>query len=87
MGLVDFFLLDQFLAAPDMIRLKQLLVTLTSDKCASVETFVTANPAQSGLTNNEKEEVVQAAYEIDLNCPICTTPDDSKLFEKWATKP
>jgi hypothetical protein len=76
---------DQSLAAPDMIRLKQLLVKLTSDECAPVGPFVTTYPAQSGLANNEQEEVVQLAHEIDLNRPICTTPDDFKSFEKWAS--
>ncbi|KAI3092915.1 hypothetical protein CBS147333_10170 [Penicillium roqueforti] len=75
---------DQSLAAPDMIRLKQLLVKLASDEGASVGPFVT-NPAQSGLASNEQEEVVQVADEIDLNRPICTTPDDFKSFEKWAS--
>ncbi|KAJ6020105.1 hypothetical protein N7522_000180 [Penicillium canescens] len=76
---------DQSPAAPDMIRLKQLLVKLTSDEGASVGPFVTTNPAQSGLANNEQEEVVEAADEIDLYRPICTTPDDFKSFEKWAS--
>ncbi|KAJ6136910.1 hypothetical protein N7497_012162 [Penicillium chrysogenum] len=76
---------DQSPAAPDMIRLKQLLVKLTSDEYASVEPFVTTNPAQSGLANNEQEEVVQVADEFDLNRPICTTPDDFRSFEKWAS--
>ncbi|KAF3398203.1 hypothetical protein F1880_005613 [Penicillium rolfsii] len=63
---------DQSPAAPDMTRLKQLLVKLTSDECASVGPFVTTNPAQSGLANNEQEEVVQVT-------------DDFKSFEKWAS--
>jgi hypothetical protein len=76
---------DQSPAGLDMVRLKQLLVKLTSDECASVGPFVTTNPAQSGLANNEQEEVVQVADETDLNRPICTTPDDFKSFEKWAS--
>jgi hypothetical protein len=32
--------------------------------------------------SNEQEENV----EIDLEIPICTTPDDFKSFEKWASK-
>ncbi|GLI81852.1 hypothetical protein PoHVEF18_010244 [Penicillium ochrochloron] len=72
-------------AAPDLIRLKQLLVKLTSDECVSVGLPATTNPAQSGLAHNEQEEVVQVADEIDLNRPICTTPDDFKSFEKWAS--
>lgn len=69
----------------NVVRLKQLLVKLTSDECASVEPFVTTNPAQSCLANNEQEEVVQVADEFDLNRPICTTPDDFRSFEKWAS--
>lgn len=76
---------DQSPAAPDMIRLKQLLVKLTSDEYTLVRPFVTTNPAQSGLANNEQEEVVEVADEIDLNRPICTTPDDFKSFAKWAS--
>lgn len=76
---------DQSPAAPDMIRLKQLLVKLTSDECASVGPFAATDPAQSGLANNEQEEVAQAVDEIDLNRSICTTPDDFKSFEKWAS--
>ncbi|KAJ5991642.1 hypothetical protein N7522_011849 [Penicillium canescens] len=77
---------DQSPTGPDMVRLKQLLVKLTRDERASVGTFATTNPAQSGLADNEQEEVVvQVADEIDLNRPICTTPDDFKSFEKWAS--
>ncbi|KAJ5489169.1 hypothetical protein N7539_004059 [Penicillium diatomitis] len=76
---------DQSPGGPDMVQLKQLLVKLTSNECASVGPFVTNNPAQSGLANNEQEEVVQVADEVDLNRPICTTSDDFKSFEKWAS--
>jgi hypothetical protein len=76
---------DQSPAGPDMVRLKQLLVKLTRDERASVGLFVTTNLAQSGLANNEQEESVQVADEPDRNCPICTTPDDFKSFEKWAS--
>lgn len=76
---------DQSPAAPDMIRLKQLLVKFTSDECAPVEPFAATNPAQSGLANNEQEEIALAADEIDLNRSICTTPDDFNQFKKWAS--
>ncbi|KAJ5873293.1 ATPase AAA-type core [Penicillium solitum] len=76
---------DQSPAAPDMIRLKQLLVKFTSDECASVGPFAATDPAQSGLANNEQEEVTQVVDEIDLNRSIRTTPDDFNLFEKWAS--
>ncbi|CRL27366.1 unnamed protein product [Penicillium camemberti] len=65
--LFDVFLeKDQSPAAPDIIRLKQLLVKFTSDEFASVGPFA-------------------AADEIDLNRSICTTPDNFKSFEKWAS--
>ena len=68
-----------------LVRLKQLLVKLTRNERASVEPFATTNPAQSDLANNEQEEIFRAADEIDLNRPICTTPDDFKSFGKWAS--
>jgi hypothetical protein len=69
----------------DMVRLKQLMVKLSHDECASAELSLATKPGQSGLADNEQEEVVQVADEIDLNRPICTTPDDFKSFEKWAS--
>ncbi|KAJ6046919.1 hypothetical protein N7444_008173 [Penicillium canescens] len=68
---------DQSPPDPDMVR--QLL------ECASAELSMATNPAQSCCANNEKEEVLQGADEIDLNRQICTTPDDFKSFEKWAS--
>lgn len=76
---------DQSPAGLDMVRLKQLMVKLNHDECASAELSMATKPDQSGLANNEQEEVVQVADEIDLNRPICTTPDDFKSFEKWAS--
>jgi hypothetical protein len=76
---------DQSPPGPDIAQLKQLLLKLTGDERASVGPFVATNPAQSGLANIEEEEVVQVADEIDLNRPICTTPDDFRSFEKWAS--
>ncbi|KAJ6061001.1 hypothetical protein N7444_001697 [Penicillium canescens] len=70
----------------DMVRLNQLLVKLTGDECASAKLSVATKPAQSCPASNEQEGV-QVADEIDLNSPICTTPDDSKSFEKWASTP
>lgn len=77
---------DQSPLGLDMVRLKQLLVKLTRDERASVGPFVTTNPAQPCLADNEQEGV-QVADEIDLKNPICTTPDDFKSFEKWASTP
>lgn len=68
---------DQSSPDPDMIR--QLL------ECASAELSIAADPAQCCYTNNKQEELVQQADEIDLNRPICTTPDDFRSFEKWAS--
>jgi hypothetical protein len=78
---------DQFPPGPDMVRLKQLLVKLTRDECASAELFVATNSAQSCPASNKQGEGVQVADAIDLDSPICTTPDDFKSFEKWASTP
>ncbi|OQD78753.1 hypothetical protein PENANT_c084G10035 [Penicillium antarcticum] len=69
---------------PDMVRLKKFLVELTRDECASAELSVATKPTQSGPASNGQEGV-QVADGNDLNCPICTTPDDFKSFEKWAS--
>jgi hypothetical protein len=71
---------------PDMVRLKQFLVKLTRDECASAELSVATKPAQSCPPSNKQEEGVQLADAIDLDSPICT-PDDFKSFEKWASTP
>ncbi|GAB0139074.1 hypothetical protein EsDP_00007290 [Epichloe bromicola] len=78
---------EQSPSGPDMVRLKKLLVKLTRDECASAELSVATKPTQACLASNEKEEGVRVAYENDLNSPICTTPDDFKTFEKWASTP
>jgi hypothetical protein len=70
---------DQSPLSPDVVG--QLL------ECASAELSSATEPAQSCPTSNEQEEGVQVADETDLNSPICTTPDDFKLFEKWASTP
>lgn len=72
---------------PDMVRLKQMLVKLTSDEYASAKMSVATGPAQACPANNKQEEGVQVADAIDLDSPICTTPDDFKSFEKWASTP
>lgn len=69
----------------DMVRLKQLMVKLSHDECASAELSLSTKPGQSALADNEQEEVVQVADEIDLNRPTRTTPDDFKSFEKCAS--
>lgn len=54
-------------------------------ECVSAKLSM-AKPAQSSSVSNEQEGVMIASG-IDLKHPICTTPDDFKLFEKWATAP
>lgn len=78
---------DRSPPGPDMVRLNQLLVKLTRDECASAELSVTTKPAQSCSASNGQEENVQEADEINLKCPIYTTPSDFKSFEKWASTP
>lgn len=70
--------------SPDMVRLKKMLVKLTRDECALAELSVAFKSTQSGPASNEQEGV-QIADENDLNSPICTTPNDFKSFEKWAS--
>ncbi|CAG8017779.1 unnamed protein product [Penicillium salamii] len=55
-------------------------------ECASAELSLATKPGRSSSASNEQEENVQAVDKIDLDSPICTTPDDFKLFEKWASK-
>ncbi|KAI1829405.1 hypothetical protein CBS147337_9800 [Penicillium roqueforti] len=72
---------------PDMGELKQLLVKLTDEGYSSAGPAMATKPAQSSSASNEQEENIHAVDEIDLESPICTTPDDFKSFEKWASKP
>ncbi|EKV12768.1 hypothetical protein PDIG_42040 [Penicillium digitatum PHI26] len=65
---------------PDMVQLKQLLEKVIRKGYSSAE------PSQSCFFSNEKAEKVQAADGLDLESPICTTPDGFKSFEKWASK-
>ncbi|KAI3100989.1 hypothetical protein CBS147333_8294 [Penicillium roqueforti] len=77
---------DQSPPGLDIVRLKRLMVKLTDDECTSAELSLATKPARSSSTSNEQEENVQAVGEINLESPICTTPDDFKSFEKWASK-
>ncbi|KAF7166805.1 hypothetical protein CNMCM6106_002503 [Aspergillus hiratsukae] len=77
---------DQSPPGPDMVRLKQLLVKLARDECVSAELSMATKPAQSCFSNNEQAEMVQETDGPNLGSPICTTPDDFKSFEKWASK-
>ncbi|OQD95766.1 hypothetical protein PENVUL_c105G04986 [Penicillium vulpinum] len=77
---------DQSPPGLDIVRLKRLMVKLTHDECGSAELSLATRPARSSSASNEQEENVQAIDEIDLESPICTTPDDFKSFEKWASK-
>jgi len=78
---------DQSPPGLDMVRLKQLMVKLSHDECASAQLSLATKPGQSCSASNEQEEDVQVADGIDLKHPICTTPDDFKLFNKWAFTP
>ncbi|KAI2758257.1 hypothetical protein DTO006G1_6773 [Penicillium roqueforti] len=77
---------DQSPPGLDMVRLKQLMVKLTHDECGSAEPSLATKPVRSSSASNEQQENVQAIDEIDIESQICTTPDDFKLFEKWALK-
>jgi hypothetical protein len=77
---------DESPPGPDMVQLKQLLAELIHDEYASAELPVATNTAQSCSASN-KQEGVQVADEIALSSPICTTPDDLKSFEEWASIP
>ena len=77
---------DRSRSGLDIGRLKRLMVKLTHDESASAELSLATKPARSSSASNEQEENVQAVGEIDLESPICTTPDDFKSFEKWASK-
>ncbi|KAJ6035289.1 uncharacterized protein N7446_010049 [Penicillium canescens] len=63
---------------PDMVR--QLL------ECASAELSMVTKPDQSSSASNERGNV-PGPDGFDLKHPICTTPDDFKSFEKWASTP
>ncbi|KAJ5086722.1 hypothetical protein NUU61_008029 [Penicillium alfredii] len=71
---------DQCPPGPDVVRLKQLL------ERASVELSQAAEPSQSYFPDNEQAEKVQVADTLELETPICTTPDHFERFEKWASK-
>jgi hypothetical protein len=74
---------------PDMVQLKQLLEKVIRKGYSSAEPPVAnepSEPSQSCFSSNEQAEKVQAADGLDLESPICTTPDDFKSFEKWASK-
>ena len=63
------------------------LEKLIDDGHSSVGPAVATEPAQPRCASNEQEENFPAADKIDLKSPICTTPEDFKSFEKWASTP
>ncbi|OQE69864.1 hypothetical protein PENNAL_c0126G04017 [Penicillium nalgiovense] len=78
---------DHSQPGPDMVQLKQQLVKVIRKGYSSAEPPLAnepSEPSQSCFSSNEQAEKVQA--EDDLESPICTTPDDFKSFEKWASK-
>ncbi|KAJ5991667.1 hypothetical protein N7522_011874 [Penicillium canescens] len=77
---------DQPPSGLDIVQLKQLLVKLTRDELSLAELSVAIKPAQSCSASNEQENV-PGLDGFDRKNPICTTPDDFKSFEKWASTP
>ncbi|KAJ5277642.1 hypothetical protein N7524_003795 [Penicillium chrysogenum] len=80
---------DHSQPGPDMVQLKQLLVKVIRKGYSSAEPPVAnepSEPSQPCFSSDEQAENAQVADEIDLEIPICTTPDDFKSFEKWASK-
>lgn len=71
---------DQFSPGPDVVQLKQLLERVPSELSQETEL------SQSCVPSNEQAEKFQVADGLDLESPTCTTPDDFKRFEKWASK-
>jgi hypothetical protein len=55
-------------------------------ECASAELSMADKPAQSSSASDEQENVPGLGG-FDLKYPICTTPDDFKSFEEWASTP
>jgi hypothetical protein len=80
---------DHSQPGPDMVQLKQLLVDVIRKGYPLAEPPVSnkpSGPSQSCFSSDEQAEKVQTADGLDLESPICTTPDDFKSFEKWASK-
>jgi hypothetical protein len=69
---------DRFPPGTDVVR--QVL------ECASAELSIANKPAQSSSASNEQANV-PGPDRFDLKHPTCTTPDDVKSFEKWASTP
>lgn len=78
---------DNSQPGPDMGELKQLLVKFIRDEYSSGGSVSATKPAQYSFAINEQEVNAHAVDVIDLKTPICTTPDDFKSFEKWASSP
>ncbi|KAL2812908.1 P-loop containing nucleoside triphosphate hydrolase protein [Aspergillus cavernicola] len=72
---------------PDYRIILEKWEKLIDEGHSSVGPAVAIKPAQPPCASKEQEENVQAVDEIDLKSPICTTPEDSKSFEKCASTP
>lgn len=72
-------------SGPDVVQLKQLLMKLFHDEYSSAKSLAASKPIQPCLATNEQEENVRVLSGIDLNRPICTSPDNLKSFETWAS--
>ncbi|KAJ5543903.1 ATPase AAA-type core [Penicillium frequentans] len=71
---------DQSKLGPDVVRLEKFL------EYASAKLSIATVPSQSCFPSNEQQEKAQVADGLDVESPICTTPDDFKSFEKLASK-
>lgn len=67
---------------PDMVQLGQLLKKLNRDRLCP-EVIV---PSLRCPVSNERDVIDPVADGADCSPVICTTPDDFKSFEKWASK-
>lgn len=55
-------------------------------ECATAELSIATDSSQSSYTSDEQENL-PGSDDFDPKHPICTTPDDFKSFEKWASTP
>lgn len=77
--------LDHSQSGPDMDELKQLLVKLIRDGYSSGVSAISTKPSQSFSANNEQDVIDPVTDGVDRSPVICTTPDDFKSFEIWAS--
>ena len=66
---------------PDLVQLGQLLQKFNRDRHFPAAVV----PTLCCSVSNEQSVINAVADDTDLGSPICTTPDDFKTFEKWAS--